>query len=56
VSMVLPVVLIALAGLLLGGAVSLHRQGAGRGAVGVLAVLAALAAAGGALWLLPGDG
>ncbi|HEX2773620.1 MAG TPA: hypothetical protein VHN18_14485 [Micromonosporaceae bacterium] len=52
----LPVVLIALAGLLLGGAISLHRQGAGRGVVGILAVLSALAAAGGVLWLLPGDG
>ena len=55
-SAVLPIVLIALAGLLLGGAVSLHRQGAGRGAVGVVAVLAALSAAAGVFWLLPGDG
>jgi hypothetical protein len=56
VSTVLPVVLIALAGLLLGGAISLHRQGAGRAAVGILAALAVLAATGGVLWLLPGDG
>jgi hypothetical protein len=55
VSTVLPILLVALAGLLLGGAISLHRQGASRGAVGVVAVLAALAAAGGVLWLLPGD-
>jgi hypothetical protein len=56
VSTVLPVLLIALAGLLLGGAVSTHRQGAGRGVVAILAVLSALAATGGVLWLLPGDG
>ena len=53
---VLPILLIALAGLLLGGAVSMHRQGAARGMVGLLAVLSAIAAVSGVLWLLPGDG
>jgi hypothetical protein len=53
---VLPILLIALAGLMLGGAISMHRQGAPRGVVGILAVLAALAAAAGVLRLLPGDG
>ncbi|MFY1637548.1 hypothetical protein ACN27F_30470 [Solwaraspora sp. WMMB335] len=50
----LPVALFALAGALVGGARSLHRQGAGRGAVGLTVVLAVLAVAGGVLWLLPG--
>ncbi|WFE29372.1 hypothetical protein O7623_09340 [Solwaraspora sp. WMMD791] len=50
----LPVALFALAGVLVGGAWSLHRQGAGRGTVALAAVLAVLAAAGGVFWLLPG--
>jgi hypothetical protein len=45
--MLLTVVLFALAGLLLGGAISLRRQGAGWWAVILLAVLAALAPAAG---------
>ena len=53
---VLPILLVALAGLLLGGAISMHRQGASRGVVAVLAVLSALAAAAAVLRLLPGDG
>jgi hypothetical protein len=44
-----------LAGVLLGGAWSLHRQGAARANVALLGVLAAVALAGGILWLLPGD-
>lgn len=54
-STVLPVLLLGLAGLLLGGAWSVHKQGAGRGAVVVLLVLAGLALAGGVAWLWPGD-
>ena len=50
---VVPVLLLAFAGILTGGAVSLHRQGAGRGPVGFVGVLAALAAVGGVLWLVP---
>jgi hypothetical protein len=56
VSSVLPVVLMALAGILVGGAWSLHKQGAARGTVALLGVLAAVALAGGILWLLPGEG
>jgi hypothetical protein len=52
-SSALPVLLLAVAGLLLGGAISVHRQGGSRGAVGFLAVLGAIAAAGGILWLVP---
>ena len=50
---VMPVVLLALAGVLVGGAFSMHRQGASKGVVGVLGVLALAAGAGGVLWLLP---
>lgn len=55
-SSVLPVALFSLAGVLVGGAWSMYRQGAARLTVGLITVLAALAAAGGVLWLLPGDG
>jgi high-affinity Fe2+/Pb2+ permease len=51
-----PVLLFAVAGMLVGGAWSLHKQGAARGAVGLVAVLAVLAIAGGIVWLIPGDG
>ena len=50
------VVLFLVAGFLAGGVVTLARQGAPRGFVGVMALLAVLAAAGGAAWLLPGHG
>jgi len=50
---VLPLLLFGLGGLLVGGAWSAHRQGAGRGPVALLAVLAGLAVAGGVLWLWP---
>ncbi|GIJ31806.1 hypothetical protein ACN26Z_22880 [Verrucosispora sp. WMMD703] len=53
---ILPTLLLILAGVLVGGALSLHRQGAPRGAVVVTALLAVLATAAGVLWLLPGDG
>lgn len=53
---VLPSLLLILAGVLVGGAWSLHRQGATRTTVVVTALLAVLAAAGGVLWLLPGEG
>lgn len=52
---VLPVLLLGVAGLLAGGAWSMHRQGAGRGLVLVLGVLAGLAAAGGIAWLWPAE-
>jgi hypothetical protein len=50
------VVLFVIAGFLLGGVITLVRQGATKVSIGVVAVLAALAAAGGVVWLLPGDG
>ncbi|MFY1595185.1 hypothetical protein [Micromonospora sp. WMMD737] len=53
---VLPTLLLILAGVLVGGAWSLHKQGAPRAAVVVTALLAALATVGGVLWLLPGEG
>jgi hypothetical protein len=56
VSSLLPVALMALAGVLVGGAWSVHRQGAGRGPVVVLGALAAVSLAAGILWLLPEAG
>jgi hypothetical protein len=53
---VIAVMLFLLAGFLIGGVVSLVRQGATRFSIGLVAALAALAAAGGVAWLLPGDG
>jgi hypothetical protein len=48
-----PVVMLALAGVLVGGAFSLYRQGASKAAVGILAAFAVLAGIGGVLWLIP---
>jgi hypothetical protein len=53
VNTVLPVALFALAGILVGGVVSMRRQGAGRNAIVAMAVLAGLAVVGGVLWLMP---
>ncbi|MGB2569595.1 hypothetical protein ACPFP2_14245 [Micromonospora citrea] len=53
---VLPTLLLILAGVLVGGTWSLHRQGAPRGAVVITGLLALLATIGGVLWLLPGEG
>jgi hypothetical protein len=50
------VVLFVLAGILTGGVISLIRQGATKFSIGVVGVLAVLAAAGGVAWLLPGNG
>ena len=49
------VALFALAGILVGGVISLVRQGASQFSIGLVAVLAALAAAGGVAWMSPGD-
>ena len=49
------IVLVAIAGILIGGVISLVKQGATKFSIGLVAVLAALAAAGGVAWLLPGD-
>ena len=50
-----PVLLLGLAGILVGGVISLVRQGATRFSIGLVAALALLALAGGVAWLLPGD-
>jgi hypothetical protein len=49
------VVLFLLAGFLVGGVVQLVRSGATRFSIGLVGVLAVLAAAGGVAWLLPGN-
>lgn len=48
---VLPILMFGLSGLLLGGAISLRRQGARWPVVIVVGLLAALAAVAGVLWL-----
>jgi hypothetical protein len=55
VSGLVPILLFAVAGILLGGTWSLYRQGAHKGVVLVVGLLAVLATAGGVVWLLPGD-
>ena len=49
------VVLFIVAGFLVGGVVQLVKSGATKFSIGLVGVLAALAAAGGVLWLMPGD-
>jgi hypothetical protein len=53
VSAVWPVILLGVAGLLLGGVLQMRKQGASLYAVGFVALLALVAAAGGVLWLIP---
>lgn len=48
-----PVLLFGLAGIMVGGAISIFRNGGSRLALVVVSLLALLAAAGGVLWLLP---
>jgi hypothetical protein len=50
---VLPVALFALAGLLVGGAWSAYRQGAGRPVLVLLGALILLSTTAGVVWLLP---
>jgi hypothetical protein len=52
---VVPVLLLGLAGILVGGVISLVRQGATKFSIGLVAALALLALAGGIVWLLPGE-
>ncbi len=49
------VVLFLIAGFLAGGVYTLVKQGATKFSIGLVAVLCALAAAGGVAWLLPGN-
>jgi hypothetical protein len=50
-----PILLLGLAGILVGGVITLIRQGATRFSIGLVAALALLALAGGIAWLLPGE-
>ena len=50
------IVLFIVAGFLVGGLIQLIKSGATRFSVGLVGVLAALAAAGGVVWLIPGNG
>jgi hypothetical protein len=50
-SSVLPILLLGLAGIFVGGAISVFRQGGSRAPVIVLGLLAAVSAAAGVLWL-----
>ena len=49
------IVLFAVAGLLVGGTIQLVKSNASKFSIGLTGVLAALAAAGAVLWMLPGD-
>ena len=49
----LPILLLGLAGILVGGMVSLGRQGASRAAMIITGLLAAVTIVAGVLWLLP---
>jgi hypothetical protein len=48
------VALFIIAGFLVGGVYTLVKQGATKFSIGLVAALAALAAAGGVAWLIPG--
>jgi hypothetical protein len=49
------IALLALAGILVGGTISLVKQGATKFSIGLVATLALLAAAAGIAWMIPGD-
>lgn len=50
------IVLFIVAGFLVGGVIQLIKSGATKVSVGLVGALAALAAAGGVVWLIPGNG
>ncbi|GAA3336709.1 hypothetical protein GCM10020358_10310 [Amorphoplanes nipponensis] len=50
-----PILLLGLGGMLVGGVISLVRQGATRFSIGLVAALALLSLAAGVAWLIPGD-
>jgi hypothetical protein len=52
VNTVLPILLLGVAGLLMGGAISVRRQGGGSVPVAVLGLLGAVAAIAGVLWMI----
>ena len=49
----LPILMLGLAGIFVGGALSMRRQGAGRAPIIVMGLLAGAAAVAGVLWLIP---
>ncbi|ROP29184.1 hypothetical protein [Couchioplanes caeruleus] len=49
-----PVLLLMVAGILVGGVISLVKQGATKFSIGLVAALAVLALVGGVLWMFPG--
>lgn len=51
----IPILLFALAGILLGGTWSLYKQGSHKAVVLVVGVMALMAAVGGVAWLMPGE-
>jgi len=51
----IPILLFALAGILLGGTWSLYKQGSHKAVVVAVGVFGLLAAAGGVAWLMPGE-
>jgi hypothetical protein len=55
VSGLIPILLFALAGVLLGGSWSLYKQGSHKAVVLAVGVMGLVAAAGGVAWLMPGD-
>jgi hypothetical protein len=55
VSTIVPVVLFGLGGILLGGVLSMRKQGVGIVPLAVVGTLAAISVAGGVLWLI-GEG
>jgi len=50
-----PILLLGLGGILVGGVISLVRQGATKFSIGLVAVLALLSIAAGVAWLIPGE-
>ena len=52
---IVPILLLGLGGMLVGGVISLVRQGATKFSIGLVAALALLSLAAGVAWLIPGD-
>jgi hypothetical protein len=52
VKSLLPVLLIVLGGILVGGVISMRQQGAGKVVQGILGALALVSVAGGVLWMV----
>ena len=52
---IVPILLLGLGGMLVGGVISLVRQGATKFSIGLVAALALLSLAAGVVWLIPGD-